>query len=308
MISGRPARARTEPPVLNSFVVSDDHPPMRLVDVVRAHLVTAPVREVGPLIAQQHITINGRRGRMNDRVVRGDVVALIGTVHDPLVPLDLPITTAYEDDDLIVCDKPAGMHVHPVGPYRSDTLVNALLWHAGARLGHDWAAWRPYPAHRLDRAAHGLVAIAKRSTVHNAFREQFQDGNVARSYHALVDGIVAGDAGTIDAPLGRDPAFDYRRAVLPTGDAATTHWRVLERRTDQTLLGITLETGRTHQIRAHLAYLGHPIVGDMLYAGGELSAPAIELHAVELRFPHPISGVEISCISSDRAPGGSPGT
>ena len=107
---------------------------------------------------------------MADEVFPGDVVSLVGPVEDPLVPLDQPIAIAYEDGDLIVCDKPAGMHVHPVGPYRRDTLVNALLWHAGARPGHPWAAWRPYPAHRLDRAARGLVAVAKRSAVHDAIR------------------------------------------------------------------------------------------------------------------------------------------
>ena len=281
---------------------------MRLVDVVKAHLVTVPVRAVGPLISGQRITVNGHCGRMDERVVAGDVLELTGAIAEPLVPFDHAVTVAYEDDDLIVCDKPAGMHVHPVGPYRCDTLVNALLWHAGTRPGHHWAAWRPYPAHRLDRCAHGLVAIAKRSTVHDAFRVQLGKRLVQRTYRALVEGVVADDSGTIDSPLGLDPAFRYRRAVGADGERAITHWRVLERRPGQTLLAVTLDTGRTHQIRAHLAYLGHPIVGDTLYTSEKLSALTIELHAANLQFPHPITGTEIVCVSGSRSASGSPGT
>jgi len=183
--------------------------------------------------------------------------------------------------------------VHPIGPYRSGTLLNALLWHCGARQDRPWGTWRPAPAHRLDRAASGLIAIAKSAAIHDAFRRLFASGGIARRYRATVHGSPRDDAGTIDAPLGRDPALDYRRAIRPDGQRAVTHWRVVERLGDRSVLEIELETGRTHQIRAHLASAGHPIVGDGLYIDG-IATQVIELRATELRFSHPRTGALIT--------------
>jgi len=220
-----------------------------------------------------------------------------------LQPQPLPLVIRYEDDDLLVCDKPAGMHVHPLGPHREDTLLNALLWHCGARADHPWGRWRPRPLHRLDRAASGLVAIAKHAEIHEDVRRQFADHSIERRYRAVVHGRVEAASGTIASPLGRDPACDYRRAVVPVeqgGQPAVTHFTRLEQAGDRTLLELALETGRTHQIRAHLASIGHPIVGDTLYApGGNRSdaASAIMLHAIGLRMRHPRRDEMIACTS-----------
>ncbi len=285
----------------------------RLVDVVKAHLVVVPIGEIGELIARGAIRIEkqssrlapvtgrdvaGHIGRIGEIVNDGDVIAAdaeaIAAVA--MAPEDGALASRYEDDDLLICDKPAGMHVHPIGPYRAGTLLNRLLWHVGARPDNPWGTARPSPLHRLDRAASGLVAIAKSASIQDAVRRLLVDHQLERRYAALVTGRVRDDTGTIDAPLGRDPALDYRRAIVPIeqgGQRAVTHWAVVERGDDRTLLEVTLETGRTHQIRAHLASIGHPIVGDTLYAEGTDSAPEIALHATRLRFVHPRTGTDV---------------
>lgn len=284
---------------------------MRLVDHVKAHLATVAVGAVGPLITRGAITVNGRVGRIAEQVGSADVIAIDPAAHAaafPLVPEPRALAIVFEDEDLLVVDKPAGMHVHPIGPYRTGTLMNALLAHAGATPDQAWTAWRPHPAHRLDRATSGLVLIAKRAAVHEALRASFAAHLIHRRYRATVHGHLALAAGTVDAPVGRDPTCDYRRAIVPLADggqSAITHYRVLERRADElgttSVLELELATGRTHQIRVHLASLGHPIVGDSIYAAasrGRLDASqAIELRAVELRFAHPRDGRTVTLMA-----------
>ena len=215
------------------------------------------------------------------------------------VPQDIPLDVVYEDDDVIVVNKPSGLVVHPAPGHPDGTLVNALLFHCGASLSGVGGALRPGIVHRIDRDTSGLIIAAKNDYAHQFLSAQLADHTLARTYECIVVGNLREDSGTVDAPIARDSRDRKRMAVVPGGRRAETHWTVLARYPGYTHVQCRLETGRTHQIRVHMAYLGHPILGDTVY-GAKKPVPGLTgqcLHAVGLQFIHPRTKelVSLSC-------------
>ena len=215
------------------------------------------------------------------------------------VPQDIPLDVVYEDDDVIVVNKPSGLVVHPAPGHPDGTLVNALLFHCGASLSGVGGALRPGIVHRIDRDTSGLIIAAKNDFAQPFLSSQLADHTLARTYECIVVGNLREDSGTVDAPIARDSRDRKRMAVVPGGRRAVTHWTVLARYPGYTHVQCRLETGRTHQIRVHMAYLGHPILGDTVY-GAKKPVPGLTgqcLHAVGLQFMHPRTKelVSLSC-------------
>ena len=211
-------------------------------------------------------------------------------------PQDIPLDVVFEDGDVIVVNKPRGMVVHPAPGHPDGTLVNALLYHCGDSLSGVGGEKRPGIVHRIDRDTSGLLIAAKNDFSHLALSAQLSDRSLSRIYEAVAVGSFREDSGTVDAPIGRHPTDRKRMAVTPKNSrSAVTHWEVLARYEGYTHIRCALETGRTHQIRVHMAYIGHPLLGDMVY-GRKKPEKGLEgqcLHARELKFIHPRSGEAI---------------
>ncbi len=254
------------------------------------------------LIAEGQVAVDGKIPTKSLKLAGGETVSV--RLPEPeeaqALPEDIPLDVVYEDDDVIVVNKPVGMVVHPAPGHSGGTLVNALLHHCGDSLSGIGGELRPGIVHRIDRDTSGLIIAAKNDFAHQALSAQLQDHSLCRTYEAVVVGNLREDSGTVDAPIGRCPSDRKKMAVVRQGGRnAVTHWQVLERFPGYTYVRCRLETGRTHQIRVHMAYIGHPLYGDTVY-GAKKPAPGMTgqcLHAVGLTFRHPRTGemVELSC-------------
>lgn len=208
-------------------------------------------------------------------------------------PEAIPLDILYEDEDVVVIDKPSGMVVHPAPGHHSGTLVHALLGRGG-ELSVAGGGTRPGIVHRLDKGTSGLIVVARNDTAHRALSAQLRDRTLSRTYLAIVRGRVKDDAGELEGPIGRHPRDRKRMAVVVGGRYARTRYLVVERKRTHTLLRCELDTGRTHQIRVHVAALGHPVAGDEEYGGREAALDRPMLHAWRVRLRHPRTGAEMS--------------
>lgn len=296
-----------------SFSVADSENGTRLDIFLSIHLENCSRARAGLLIRNGYVRVDAIPRKPAYRLSDGEIVDGILPAPEPMVhkPEALPLDIHYEDDQLVVINKPAGRVVHPAPGHGSGTLVNAVLYHCPQIEGIG-GVFRPGIVHRLDKDTSGLIVIAKTEVSHHGLARQFKDRTVRKTYLALVCGRFEADGGTIERPISRHPVERKKMSTLnPNGRPAVTRWKVRERFPVATLLELDLKTGRTHQIRVHCAAEGYPLIGDTVYGGRRLKAwtrevesrfPGMEgrldcrqmLHAWRLGFRHPVSGLDLN--------------
>lgn len=250
------------------------------------------------LVSDGKVTVNGKVITKNGyKLSSGDVIVvdIPAPVDTDAKPEDIPLDIVYEDDDLLIINKKQGMVVHPAAGHYEGTLVNALLSHCKGNLSDINGVIRPGIVHRIDKDTSGLMVAVKNNETHIKMAQMIADHEVTRQYRALVYGIISHDKGTIDAPIGRANGDRRRMVVTEDGKPSITHFEVVNRYTDVTDLSLRLETGRTHQIRSHMTYIGHPVVGDPLYAPRRKTYGLVGqcLHSQSISFIHPRTGEKI---------------
>lgn len=249
-------------------------------------------------LEEGRVTQNGAPLKKNARLQPGDQLLIAPPQPEPVAvtPQDIPLDVVYEDQDVIVINKPVGMVVHPAPGHPDGTLVNALLYHCKNSLSGINGELRPGIVHRIDRDTSGLLIAAKNDRAHLSLAAQLQDHSLFRLYHGVVLGGFKENAGTVNAPIGRHPADRKRMTVCRPGEGreAVTHWRVIDGHDGYTHIACRLETGRTHQIRVHMAHIGHPLLGDLVYGKPYPGLTGQCLHAAQLTFTHPSTGERLT--------------
>ncbi|MDD4094836.1 MAG: RluA family pseudouridine synthase [Oscillospiraceae bacterium] len=271
-----------------------DAEPIRLDQYLSKTLPETSRTQAVNLIESGAVMVNGKLVKSSFKLSKGAEISV--NVPEPVLsdiePENIPLVIAYEDSDLLVINKPQGMVVHPAPGHYSGTLVNALMYYCQDSLSDINGTIRPGIIHRIDKDTSGLLIVVKNNRTHAQMARQIADHDVIRTYRCCVHGSVDSDKGTIDAPIGRSNADRKKMAVKGSGKPAVTHFEVLQRFSQATDLSVVLETGRTHQIRAHMAFIGHPAIGDPVYSGKKPTYGLIgqALHSKSLSFVHPGTG------------------
>ncbi len=278
---------------VEKFVVSDLDKNKRVDLFLSEKLENMSRSYIQGIIEKESVKVNEKIIKSNYKLKTNDeiLVEIPNPVELEVQGENIPIDVVYEDSDVIVVNKPKDMVVHPAPGNYTGTLVNALLYHCTDLSGINGVI-RPGIVHRIDKDTTGILVIAKNDNAHNKLAEQFKNHSMTRTYYALVEGNIKEDEGTVNAPIDRHPVDRVKMAVVKNGREAVTHYKVLERFGQYTLVKCNLETGRTHQIRVHMAYIGHPLVGDNVYGykKQKFNLRGQVLHAKELGFNHPTSG------------------
>lgn len=273
------------------------------LDVFLAEAVPGLSRSAAQrLLEEGAVTREGKPQKKNAKTEAGAsyVVTLPEVREVDIAPKDIPLDIAYEDEDVLVINKPKGLVVHPAPGHWDDTLVNALMYHRAGTLSGINGELRPGIVHRIDKDTSGLLIVAKNDLAHAVLASQLKDHTLARTYEAIVCGDLKDDRGTVDAPIGRHPSDRKKMTVTErNGRPAVTHYEVVARYRGYTHIRCRLETGRTHQIRVHMAYIGHPILGDTVYGRKkpELGQDSQCLHASALKFLHPRTGLPVVVVA-----------
>jgi len=277
------------------FIITEDGEGERIDKYLNVLMESMSRSYIQKLLTESHVTVNGKVIKANYRLKQEDNICLLlpPAVTPDISPENIPLCILYEDDDVIVINKPKGMVVHPAPGHYSGTLVNALLYHCRENLSGINGVLRPGIVHRIDMNTTGSLIVCKNDTAHSAIAKQLKEHTIVRKYRAIVFGNMKEDEGTIHTLIGRHPIDRKKMAVVSEGGReAITHYHVLERFGNFTYVECFLETGRTHQIRVHMAHIGHPLLGDDVYASGHkhsFKTNGQTLHAMILGFIHPVT-------------------